>query len=256
MTTTGRPTGAIARDGMGGRGRVVRTLAGWGAALALVSAPGSLPAQQPAAPPAAARGATPAWLRARLDGRLDSASRVVVERVIDSVHASGLPAEPLVDKALEGASKRAPREAILRALRTLAVDLAVARASLGPQSLAGELTAGAVALRGGIDDEALRRLRRERQGQPLVVALGVLTDLVARGVPASDASRAVLDLTRAGVADEQLVAFRRDVERDIGIGAPPAAAATLRASSLALNLGRDGAGSGAASRTPAGRPKP
>jgi len=252
MTTTGRPTGEIARDGKGGRGRVVRALAGWLAALALVSAPGPVAAQQPAP----ARGTTPAWLRARLDGRLDAASRAAVERVIDSVHASGLPAEPLVDKALEGASKRAPREAIVRALRTLAADLALARQSLGPQSLTGELTAGAVALRGGIDDEALRRLRRERQGQPLVVALGVLTDLVARGVPASDASRAVLDLTRAGVADEQLVAFRRDVERDIGIGAPPAAAATLRASSLALNLGRDGGAAGAASRVPAGRPKP
>jgi hypothetical protein len=226
------------------------------AALALVSAPGVLPAQQPAPQPTAARGSTPAWLRARLDGRLDAPSRVAVERLIDSAHAAGLPAEPLVDKALEGASKRAPREAILRALRTLAADLTVARQTLGPQSLADELTAGAVAIRGGIDDDALRRLRRERPGQPLVVALGVLTDLVARGVPAPDASRAVLDLTRAGVADEQLVAFRRDVERDIGIGAPPAAATTLRASSLALNLARDGAASGAASRSPAPRTKP
>ncbi|MGZ8412791.1 MAG: hypothetical protein ACXW05_08665 [Gemmatirosa sp.] len=251
MTTTGRPTRANARDGKGGRGRVVRALAGSLAALALVSAPDWLPAQQPAA-----RGATPAWLRARLDGRLDSTSRVAVERLIDSAHAVGLPAEPMVDKALEGASKRAPREAILRALRTMAADLTVARQTLGPQSLAGELTAGAVALRGGIDDEALRRLRRERPGQPLVVALGVLTDLVARGVPANEASRAVLDLTRAGVADEQLVAFRRDVERDIGIGAPPAAATTLRASSLALNLARDGAAAGAASRAPAARTKP
>lgn len=255
MTTTGRPTGANARDGMGGRGRVVRALAGWLAALALVSAPGDLPAQQTAPQTASDRGATPAWLRARLDGRLDSASRAAVERLIDSVHAAGLPAEPLVDKALEGASKRAPREAILRALRTLAADLTVARRTLGPQSLAGELTAGAVAIRGGIDDDALRRLRRERPGQPLVVALGVLTDLVARGVPASDASRAVLELTRAGVADEQLVAFRRDVERDIGIGAPPAAATTLRASSLALNLGREGTGA-PASRSPAPRTKP
>jgi hypothetical protein len=251
MSTTGRPTGVNARDGKGGRGRVVRVLAGWLAALALVSAPDVLPAQQPAQP-SVARGSTPAWLRARLEGRLDSTNRVAVERLIDSAHASGLPAEPLVDKALEGASKRAPGPAILRALRAMVADLTVARQTLGPQSLAGELAAGAVALRGGIDDDALRRLRRERPGQPLVVALGVLTDLVARGVPATDASRAVLDLTQAGVADEQLVAFRRDVERDIGIGAPPAVAAALRASNLVLNFAGNGA-SGAASRSPAPR---
>ena len=236
---TGRPLGGA-----------LRTLLGLASALVVAGAPGAVVAQQPAA-----RGATPAWLRARLDGRLDSASRVAIERVVDSAHAAGLPAEPLIDKALEGVSKRAPREAILRALRTLAADLSVARQMLGPQSLADELTAGAVALRGGIEDDALRVLRRERPGQPLVVALGVLTDLVARGVPASDAARAVLGLTRAGVADEQLVAFRRDVERDIGIGAPPAAATTLRASSL-VSVQRDGGISGSASRAPSARPTP
>jgi hypothetical protein len=228
---------------------------GLASALVVAGAPGVMAAQQPAAQQPAARGATPAWLRARLDGRVDSTSRVAIERVVDSAHAAGLPAEPLIDKALEGVSKRAPREAILRALRTLAADLTVARQTLGPQSLADELTAGAVALRGGIGEDALRVLRRERPGQPLVVALGVLTDLVARGVPAADASRAVLGLTRAGVADEQLVAFRRDVERDIGIGAPPAAATTLRASSL-VSVQRDGAISGSASRSPSARPKP
>ena len=236
---TGRPLGGA-----------LRTLLGLASALVVAGAPGTVAAQQPTA-----RGATPAWLRARLDGRLDSTSRVAIERVVDSAHAAGLPAEPLIDKALEGASKRAPREAILRALRTLAADLSVARQALGAQSLADELTAGAVALRGGVEGDALRVLRRERPGQPLVVALGVLTDLVARGVPAGDASRAVLGLTRAGIADEQLVAFRRDVERDIGIGAPPAAAATLRASSL-VSVQREGALSGSASRSPSSRPKP
>jgi hypothetical protein len=127
---------------------------------------------------------------------------------------------------------------------------------LGPGSLTDELTAGASALRSGVEDGALRNLRQERPGQPLVVALGVLTDLVARGVPAPDASRTVLALTRAGIADEQLVAFRRDVERDIGIGAPPAAAATLRAASFSANLAGNGGATGSSSRSPAGRPRP
>ena len=171
---------------------------------------------------------TPAWLRARLDPRLDARTRVIVERVIDSARVGGVPAEPLVDKALEGASKHAPSEAIVRAVRGLAVDLTTARQSLGAQSLQEELTAGASALRAGVDTDALRRLRQERPGQPLVIALSVLTDLIASGVPADNAAKAVLALTSKGVADEQLVAFRRDVERDIGIGAPPGIAAMLQ----------------------------
>jgi hypothetical protein len=197
------------------------------AAIAQAAAPG-----QAAQPPG-----TPAWLRARLDGRFEGRARVAVGRVIDSALATGVPAEPLVDKALEGASKGAPTEAILRAVRVLAADLAVARQALGPASLASEVSAGAAAVRAGVDDGALRTLRRDRPGQPLVVALGVLTDLIARGVPAEHASRTVLALTRAGMVDEQLVAFRRDVERDIGIGAPPAAAVHVRAGGFAAARG-------------------
>ncbi|HEY0779683.1 MAG TPA: hypothetical protein VGD56_17070 [Gemmatirosa sp.] len=196
-------------------------------AVAMSAAPfGATTAQTIAAtqPPAE----TPAWLRARLDSRLDPRTRVAVERVIDSVRASGVPSGPLVDKALEGASKRAPSEAIVRAVRGLAVDLATARQSLGGQSPAEELTAGASALRAGVDPDALRRLRQDRPGQPLVIALSVLTDLIASGVPADNATRSVLALTSKGAADEQLVAFRRDVERDIGVGAPPGVATMLR----------------------------
>lgn len=187
---------------------------------------------------------TPAWLRARLDGRLDGRTRAAVGRVVDSAYAAGIPAEPLVDKALEGASKRASGDAILRAVRQLAADLATARQALGTNSLVGELAGGAAALRAGVDADALHRLRADRPGQPLVVALGVLTDLIARGVPADGAATTMLALSRLGAVDEQLVAFRRDVERDIGLGAPPAAALALRAggpSFRAARLPSDGA---------------
>ncbi|GJG87151.1 hypothetical protein tb265_23320 [Gemmatimonadetes bacterium T265] len=201
------------------------------AALALTGVVLAAPARravaqaQPAAPPSSE---TPFWLRARLDSRLDARTRVLVERVIDSARASGVPAEPLVDKALEGASKRAPSEAIVRAVRGLAVDLTTARQFLGAQSLGEELSAGAAALRAGVDTDALRRLRHDRPGQPLVIPLSVLADLIASGVPADNATRSVIALTSKGAADEQLVAFRRDVERDIGIGAPPGVAVALR----------------------------
>jgi hypothetical protein len=202
--------------------RATTTLRGTLLALSLAAAaPAAAGAQAPAAGPPVT---TPAWLRARLDGRFDVRARAALERVIDSALVAGVPAEPLVDKALEGASKGAPTEAVLRAVRGLAGDLTIARQALGANTLVGEMTAGAAALRAGVEPGALRSLRRDRPGQPLVVALGVLTDLIARGVPVDGAARSVLALTKAGIVDEQLVAFRRDVERDIGIGAPPAVA--------------------------------
>ena len=176
----------------------------------------------------AAAGAQGGRADYRLARRLDEPTRRLVVSVVDSARAAGLPTEPLVDKALEGASKRAPGEAIVRAVRTLAVDLTAARQVLGAGSLPSELVAGAAALRSGVEADALRTLRSDRPGQPLTVSLGVLTDLVASGVPADGAARSVLALTKAGLVDEQLVAFRREVERDIGIGAPPAAALRLR----------------------------
>jgi hypothetical protein len=200
-------------------------VAGVVATLLGVLAPDVVAAQGPGG---SAVTATPAWLRARLDGRLDARTRSAVERLVDSAYISGVPAEPLVDKALEGASKRAPGELIVRAVRLLAVDLTAARHVLGGNSLPSELTAGAAALRAGVDGGALRTLRHDRPGQPLTVSLGVLADLVANGVPAEAAARGVLALTKAGLVDEQLVAFRRDVERDIGVGAPPAAALQVR----------------------------
>ena len=66
----------------------------------------------------------------------------------------------------------------------------------------------------------------------MTMALAVLTDLVARGVPIDTATTAVLTLA-ATARDEDLVDFRRAVERDIAIGAPPAAAASIRVNAAA-----------------------
>jgi hypothetical protein len=59
------------------------------------------------------------------------------------------------------------------------------------------------------------------------MALSVLADLVASGVPADSAAAVVLALAPKA-RDADLVEFRRAVERDIALGAPPAAAASVR----------------------------
>jgi hypothetical protein len=66
------------------------------------------------------------------------------------------------------------------------------------------------------------------------MALSVLADLVASGVPADSAAAAVLALAPKA-RDADLVEFRRAVERDIALGAPPGAATSVRLNSGALD---------------------
>ena len=185
------------------------------------------------AAPAAAQQVDP-----RLE-RLDVATRPVVAALIDSARTASLPTEPLVQRALEGTAKGAPEGVIVAAVRRLVVDLGRAREALGSTASPAELGAGAAALRAGASQATLAELRQARR-EPLIVPLAVLADLVASGVPVDSAAAAVLSL--AGRArDADLVEFRRAVERDIALGAPPAAAtaaaATATAQSVDVNAG-------------------
>lgn len=162
----------------------------------------------------------------RLARRLDSATLAAVSGVVDSVRQQGLPLEPLVQRALEGAAKHAASGQIIAAVRHLARELGVAREALGASSSPAELSAAAGALRAGVRTSDLTQLRR-RRAQSLTVALATLADLVASGVPPDSAAAAVLAI--AGSArDDQIADFRRAVQRDIALGAPPAAAAAVR----------------------------
>lgn len=177
---------------------------------------------------------TPAALRAqdpRLDARLDARTRDAVVGLIDSVRAEGIPSEPLVQKALEGASKHADGARILAAVHKLAGELGDARAALGASSTDAEIIAGASALHAGIPPAALARMRASRAHGSLTVALAVLSDLVARGVPGDTATTVISALTNAGAPDAELLQFQQGVERDIAKGATPAAALGVRAQS-------------------------
>ncbi len=185
-------------------------------------------------------GVQPAMLAAqdaRLGSRLDPATAAEVSALVASARAAGLPTEPLVDRALEGASKGAGPNRIVAAVRALARDLTASRAALGAAAIESEVTAGAGALRAGADAGLLTRLRAARPPSASVtVPLGVLADLVGRGVPADTAARAVLALAQGGATDQDFVALRRNVERDIRAGAPPAIAAALRSRGMPSTL--------------------
>ncbi len=169
--------------------------------------------------------------------RLDAATRPAVAALVDSAGRALLPTEPLVQRALEGATKRASGELIVAAVRRFAVELGHARDALGSTASPAELSAGAAALRAGASPTVLARLRQARR-EPLTMPLAVLADLVASGVPVDSAAAAVLALA-ARARDADLVEFRRAVERDIALGAPPAAAtaAAATAADMRVNAG-------------------
>jgi hypothetical protein len=197
---------------------------------------------------------------ARLERRLDAPTRDVVARLVDSARSAGLPTEPLVDKALEGASKRASGDRIAQAVRTLTDELAQARALLGADASVSEVVAGARALRAGVSPATLQRFQRERARRPITVALVVLGELVAQGVAPDTAARTVLALTAEGARDDELVAYQRGFTRGLQAGAPPvprvggdALAAEIQDRSTPTNL--QGTGAGRASTTPPPRRK-
>lgn len=163
--------------------------------------------------------------------RLDATTRTSVVALVDSARALDLPAEPLIQRALEGVTKRADGARIVAAVRRLIGDLATARGSLGTTATPPELEAGVAALRAGASPAVLAQLRDLRR-PPRTMALAVLADLVASGVPADSAAAAVLALAPSA-RDADLVEFRRAVERDIALGAPPAAAASVRVNATA-----------------------
>lgn len=170
--------------------------------------------------------------------RLPAAVRSAIAPVLDSTLQAGLPVGPLIEKALEGSAKGASPDAITRAVRALAVALADARASLGPPSTPDELNAGAVALRLGARPEDLSRLRAARSRGDLVVPLGVLSDLMARGVPVDTAAHVVVALAARG--DDEYLAFRRRVDRDIDLDAAPGSVAGTVNASLRATLATPG----------------
>ena len=164
----------------------------------------------------------------RLVGRLEPETAVSVTRLADSVRAAGLPSDPLVAVALEGASRRATSDRILAAVREYAAALGSARLTLGDSAASDEIVSAAGVIVAGVSPRFVSDYRAARPVGSLTVPLVVLADLVARGVPADTAAAALGAALRRGVRDDELAEFRRRVERDILAGAKPATAMTIR----------------------------
>jgi len=143
----------------------------------------------------------------RLRGLFDAPTYASLHAVLDSARAAGLPSEPLIDKALEGAAKHASNDRIVAVVRDLSAKLADTRNALGGYGTPDELSAGTAALRAGIAPTTLADLRHLRHNEQVTIPLAVAAELVARGVRPDSASAQVLRLAAAGARDVELAAL-------------------------------------------------
>ena len=190
-----------------------------------------------------AAGFTVARSDARIEERVHPRIRAAVAAIADSLEREGVKPEPLIDYALEGTQKRGEPEIILAGVRKWAKDLRRARFLLGPNARPDEVHAGAKAIRAGVDEAQLQRLRDARSDQRYASALGTMAYLVGLGVPADTASRVLVNLVLQSATEPDIRTLQDDIERDIGAGTPAGLAVVARAGGLlsAMEAGRGGA---------------
>jgi hypothetical protein len=158
----------------------------------------------------------------------DDATRAIVAERLGSASARGVPTEPLMSKALEGVAKRATPKDIKNAMNALERRLRRSNELLAPTVSVDEMAAGADALAAGVPEKSLKALRTAAPARSVAMELGVLTELVARGVPAKQASKMLLDLMARGVNGAQLTALGSAVQGDVAAGLKPDVALDLR----------------------------
>jgi hypothetical protein len=166
---------------------------------------------------------------ARLDATADAGVRRAVEREVVTARSIGLPEGLLIAKANEGIAKRATPKRIADAVAALGKRLQVARNQLAPNPSEDEIAAGADALYVGVPAPILKKMRAAWPNRSLALPLGVLTELVAKGLPADRAARTVTDLMTRGASNVQLYTLAQSVQGDVAAGWAPEAALDLRA---------------------------
>lgn len=147
------------------------------------------------------RGAELAAVDQRLGGRFPASVALRIHGIIDSATAEGLPAEPLVLRALEGGAKGVKADAIYVALGRLRASMRLAAQAIGLDAPASDLSTAAAALQTGLAPVRLVELRSARGAASLVVPLGAYLDLTARGAVPDRAWQRVIDLARRKADD-------------------------------------------------------
>ena len=178
----------------------------------------------------------------RIRAELPAPAAEQIETRIAEAQAAGLPAEGLLDKAVEGLAKGIPGPRIVGAVDQLAQQLERAQTLLedGAPPAPTDVAAVADAMRRGVPEPAIRRVAGQAgPDEPVALAVHTMGDLMDRGVPAEQAV-AVLEAWRGrGARAEDLRELPEAIERLIRQGVLPGQAAAAVANAM-----RRGAGQG------------
>jgi hypothetical protein len=190
-----------------------------------------------------AAGFTMAATDDRIEQRVDARIRATVASIADSLDREGVPHEPLVDYALEGTQKGGSPQVILAGVRKWARELRRSRQLLGPNAKDDEVSAGAQAIRAGVDERHLTRIRESRKQQQFATALNTMAYVISRGVPADTAANVLINVALASASAAEIKTLQDEIERDISGGTPPGMSAVARERGLldAISAGRGGA---------------
>ena len=153
---------------------------------------------------------------ARLAGHVPPAVVAQVQRLADTAVARGLPVDPLVNKALEGAVKGALPDKIVSAVRAVLQQLDLASDALRPVGVtsANAIEAGAFAIAAGLDSGEVATVARSAdRAHPAATALQVVATLVALGVPPGRGVGLVQATIRSGEPLADLVSLPSRLDR-------------------------------------------
>jgi len=161
--------------------------------------------------------------RERAQRTLPAAVFESVSALAADMDASGIPDEPLFNKALEGVAKRVASDRLMPAIEAYAGRLGEARSAFGPTAAVPLLIAGADALQRGVPSEALRSLDSGATRSPMAVL--VLAELHEAGVPTDRALAMLREATAQRTREDRMLDIPAEVRRLIRDGRPPSDAA-------------------------------
>lgn len=169
--------------------------------LALTVAPALAAAQASAGAQAEARAQASVTVERgeapRIPGGFSAETRAKLEAMFETARRKSLPAEPMKDRMAEGQTKGASEREILAASATTLAQLEMSQAALiragRDHPSDEEVVRGAQIIARGASGAQLALLaRRDPSERRLEVALEVLTDLSARGMPVDRAITAIV----------------------------------------------------------------
>ena len=159
---------------------------------------------------------------------LDRETAAQVGRIVETARARGLPVGAILSKVRFAIVVHAPPGRIVATAQAVATRLDLARAVVAPHAAPGDIAAGEEALSFEVPRDVLRKVVQASPDRSVAVPIGVLTQLVVSGVPASKAGDIVTELMKRGASPAQLVALGNDVNADVQSGARAVESADIR----------------------------